>query len=102
MAQCNHGKDALDLFSQHSYDVVITDLGMPDISGWDVARGVKEIQPRTVVILTSGWREDYSKKMLQERGINHVLPKPVGVNNLLKMIKEIESELIGGQQSVAH
>lgn len=101
VAKCSHGKDALDLFSQRAYDVVITDLGMPDISGWDVARGVKEIQPRTVVILTSGWREDYSKKMLRERGVNYALPKPVGVNNLLKMIKNVENELTGGKKKVA-
>ena len=38
----SHGQEAITLFKQGNYDLVITDLGMPDVSGWDVAEAVKQ------------------------------------------------------------
>jgi hypothetical protein len=45
------GEDALKLFQKHDFDLVITDLGMPGISGWDVVRACKEMRPHIPVII---------------------------------------------------
>ena len=89
----DHGAKALELIKQSHFDVVMTDLGMPEVSGWDVARGVKDASPSTVVILTSGWGDNYEKEILDEKGIDHVLPKPVGVENLLQTMSKINSKI---------
>jgi CheY-like chemotaxis protein len=54
------GGEGLDLFRSNlhagePYEVVITDLGMPDIDGYDVARAIKAESPQTPIIMLTGW-----------------------------------------------
>jgi signal transduction histidine kinase/ActR/RegA family two-component response regulator len=51
------GREGLSRFTAGRYDVVLTDLGMPDITGWEVARAVKASRPTTPVLLLTGWGE---------------------------------------------
>jgi signal transduction histidine kinase/DNA-binding response OmpR family regulator len=58
-------------------DLVISDLGMPGMNGWDVARAVHERHPALPVVLLTGWGREISAQQLREAGIAAVLPKPV-------------------------
>jgi CheY-like chemotaxis protein len=58
-------------------DLVLTDLGMPGLSGWDVARQVRERWPDLPVILLTGWGRDVSAAQLREHGVLLALAKPV-------------------------
>ena len=49
------GREGLARFAAGRYDVVLTDLGMPDMTGWEVARAIKASQPATPVLLITGW-----------------------------------------------
>jgi GAF domain-containing protein/anti-sigma regulatory factor (Ser/Thr protein kinase) len=49
------GREGLLSFSSGGYDLVMTDLGMPDMNGWDVLRAVKESRPATPVLVLTGW-----------------------------------------------
>ncbi|NIT55201.1 MAG: response regulator, partial [Aliifodinibius sp.] len=49
------GKEALQKIDKRGYDVILTDLGMPEMSGWEVARAVKNKLPQSRVILVTGW-----------------------------------------------
>ena len=51
------GREALRRFEQERYDLVITDLGMPDLNGWEVARVIKAIRPSMPVLLLTGWAD---------------------------------------------
>ena len=51
----NNGREALDAFSSEDYDLVITDLSMPDLSGREVAKAVKEAKAGVPVLLITGW-----------------------------------------------
>ncbi|HKA61729.1 MAG TPA: ATP-binding protein [Methylomirabilota bacterium] len=56
-------------------DVVISDLGMPDMTGWDVARTIQSRWPRLPVGLITGWGETEITR--EERGrVNFVITKP--------------------------
>jgi CheY-like chemotaxis protein len=58
-------------------DLVISDLGMPGMNGWDVARAVHARHPGLPVILITGWGREISATQMRENGIAAVLPKPV-------------------------
>jgi signal transduction histidine kinase/DNA-binding response OmpR family regulator len=58
-------------------DLVISDLGMPGMNGWDVARAVHARHPDLPVILLTGWGREISATQMREGGIAAVLPKPV-------------------------
>jgi signal transduction histidine kinase/CheY-like chemotaxis protein len=58
-------------------DLVISDLGMPGMNGWDVARAVHAEHPDLPVVLLTGWGREISATQMREGGIAAVLPKPV-------------------------
>jgi signal transduction histidine kinase len=71
-----HGQEAINLFEQSNYDLVITDLGMPDVTGWDVAEAVKQKSPETPVVLITGWGVQVDSAQRDKLGINGVIAKP--------------------------
>ena len=83
------GEEALRLVAQESFDLVITDLVMPGLSGWDVASGVKRCSPRTRVLLLSGWAVQQNEEEVRAAGVDRVLTKPVGVVELLDSVQQL-------------
>ncbi|MBU1633377.1 response regulator, partial [bacterium] len=67
--------DAIDDISKQAYDIVITDLGMPGISGLELAEKVKAIRPLTQVILISGWALNLKASDIKNR-VDFVINKP--------------------------
>jgi len=83
------GQEGLELFSHYRYDLVITDLGMPEISGWKVAQKIKELSPQVPVILVTGWNIEMDEQELKENGVDLVVHKPWEMNKILQLIKGI-------------
>ena len=67
------GREALTLFDQHGVDLVITDLGMPGMTGLTLAEQLKAQRPIPVVLMT-GWAEDLDDASTS--GVEVVLAKP--------------------------
>ena len=75
------GREGIDAFAAAlgtpaSFDVVITDLGMPHVDGRQVASAVKAASPATPVVMLTGW----GRRMLEDRerppGVDHLMSKP--------------------------
>ncbi len=82
-------KDAVAYAQASKYSVVITDLGMPDASGWDVAAKVHELQPRTPVVLMTGWAADIEQSKLAQHNIGALIAKPFRGAQLLAVIDKV-------------
>ena len=67
-------------------DLVLTDLGMPEMNGWEVARMTKERVPHLPVILITGWRLSPDEKKMKESGIDRIIGKPFQVNDILDAV----------------
>lgn len=70
------GEEGLAHAARTRVDVVFTDLRMPGISGWEVARRLRSLDPPPRVVLVTGWVMDNSPELLRARGIDAVLLKP--------------------------
>jgi len=70
------GKEAIARFGQDSYDLVITDVFMPEVSGWDVVEAVKQKSPETPVLLITGWGLQLDREQINRSGINGIITKP--------------------------
>ncbi|HEY4443239.1 MAG TPA: response regulator [Steroidobacteraceae bacterium] len=55
-------EEALQEFSEHEFDVVITDISLPAMSGLDLARKILDIEPKAPIIIASGYLLDLSLK----------------------------------------
>ncbi|MEM7180611.1 MAG: PAS domain-containing protein [Spirochaetota bacterium] len=87
---CPNGKEALDVFSQNPnhYDLLLSDMEMPLMTGKQLAREILHIRPSIPFILTSGYSESINEKMIQEIGIRKFLPKPIELSQLGLEIKK--------------
>jgi CheY-like chemotaxis protein len=84
-----NGAEALALFDPGAHDVVITDLGMPRMNGWEVAERVKTRSPGTPVFILTGWGEGVSAHE-SSQFVDRVIAKPVSAESLLDQLAELK------------
>src|ERR1044072_7794283 len=53
------GSEALSLFRKHEFDGVFTDVGMPGMSGWELAREIRVVSKTVPIAVITGWGEAY-------------------------------------------
>ena len=70
------GAAGLEVVRAGEFDVVFTDLGMPDVNGWELAVETKAKHPGTAVVLATGWGFQLEEETAASRGVDLVLPKP--------------------------
>jgi two-component system, OmpR family, copper resistance phosphate regulon response regulator CusR len=61
---------------------------MPGMSGWDVCKGIKEINPNTPVAMITGWGAEVDPKKTEEHGFDFVVSKPFDFNQILNLVTE--------------
>ena len=88
------GKQGVDLFRSatthnQSYDVVITDLGMPDVNGYQVARIIKAESPTTPIIMMTGWGATMKDDGDTAPGVDVVVGKPPRMEELNDLLHQI-------------
>jgi CheY-like chemotaxis protein len=87
------GEEGIRLFHEKEYDMVLTDLGMPGMSGWDVCREIKKIKPRIPVGLITGWGNEVGEEKMKEVDLDFLISKPFDFNQILSTVaKTMESK----------
>ncbi len=81
----------LALHRGEPFDVVITDLGMPGVTGRRVARGVKAASPETPVILLTGWGQQLSAEDDIPAAVDLLLNKPPSIEGLSRALARVTS-----------
>jgi two-component system NtrC family response regulator len=81
-----NGEKALELFSEHRYQVVLTDLNLPGLSGEEVLQQIKQQSPDTPVIILTAFASIESAVEAMKLGAFHYLTKPVNGDDLLLTI----------------
>jgi len=91
VATSNRPGEAIRLVRENpaQFDLVITDLMMPEITGLKVASQLRVIRPDLPVILVSGFSEDVNADRLQEAGICERLEKPVAMSVLAEVVQRV-------------
>jgi signal transduction histidine kinase/CheY-like chemotaxis protein len=80
------------LESEGAFDLVLTDLGMPGMTGWDVARAVKSRRPDMPVGLLTGWGEQPAAKPEDRWTADFVLAKPITVDGLRAALSRVRAK----------
>jgi len=83
---CRNAREGLCAFDRDHFDIVFTDLGMPDISGWQVAEAVKAKNPETPVVLVTGWGVQIGHPDPAHSAVDIVLSKPFRVDDALQAL----------------
>jgi signal transduction histidine kinase len=85
--------EALEKINSNEYDVVISDIGMPDKDGYELARNIRNHQSRhiriTPIIALSAYARENDRNLSREAGFSAHLAKPLNVNELFQMIQNL-------------
>jgi CheY-like chemotaxis protein len=78
-------KEALTMTRLGTYDAILADIRLPDLSGYEAYRQLREAQPKARVILMTGYGYDPGHCLVKARqdGLKHVLFKPFRIDQLL-------------------
>jgi CheY-like chemotaxis protein/putative methionine-R-sulfoxide reductase with GAF domain len=82
------GTIGLEIFENDGFDLVITDLGMPDVSGWEVSRAVKTKKPQVPVVVITGWGVDPDPNKMKDSMVDLIIYKPFQIDELEKIIRD--------------
>jgi len=82
-----HGQQALEIAQDFKPQVVLLDIGLPDISGYEVARRLRTIvsAPMKIVAVT-GWGTETDRNRSAEAGFDLHLVKPVDESELMRLL----------------
>ena len=89
------GAEAIEVFDQTPIDLVISDLVMPGMEGWQLARRIREICrekgiPKTpFILLTARHRQVRGEEKMIEHGVEVVLDKPIEFGGLLEVVRRL-------------
>ena len=81
------GEEALEAEGDFHPDVILLDIGMPKLSGYDVARRIRQARGSKVLIVAiTGWGQEDDRRRAREAGFDHHFTKPVDYQALLDVI----------------
>ena len=80
------GISGMARFREGPFDLVMTDLAMPGMSGWQVAQAVKAARPQVPVVLVTGWGVEVEADELQTHGVDRVMTKPFRFEDVQEVV----------------
>ena len=84
-----NGIDALNLLKNTTFDLILTDINLPDISGFEITKKIKELNIQTPVFAVTAYSYEEIKLQAIESGIDEVFVKPFKIQDLSAKINEI-------------
>jgi two-component system cell cycle sensor histidine kinase/response regulator CckA len=88
------GLTALKIYQERRNDIalVLTDLGLPTITGLEVCQRIKKINSNEHIILATGFLDPEMKSEFLKAGVQHFLYKPYDLKKVLKVVREVLDE----------
>ncbi len=90
----DNGVDAIKLYEQNKYELIITDINIPLLGGINLIKQIKAKEPSQSILVTSVFKEDELKKELKDLDTIHYLTKPLETKTLLSEIELIVKNLL--------
>lgn len=81
-----NGRKALEYIQRENFDLLVTDLALPDINGWTLSKEAKQKNDKIPVIILTGWGIDVPEEETKRRGADYIVTKPFELDDLLLVI----------------
>ena len=87
------GLQALELFDADSFDAVFTDIGMPGMNGWELARSIRARNGLIPIAVITGWGNAVGAQEQNDAGVNWVVTKPFTAARISELAHEVARHL---------
>ncbi len=84
------GKEALEIYPKENPEIVLLDLGLPDIDGREVLKELKAKAPHIKVVVLTGYNDKDTKAELTQLGADYFIGKPVMPPKLYELLEKIK------------
>ena len=71
---------------EREINVVLLDLGLPKVSGWEVFNYLKQENPDVCIVVASGYMEPDLKNRMHDAGVEHFIEKPYKLDQLVETL----------------
>jgi len=88
----SNGSEAFRILVRELFDLVITDIRMPGLTGLDILPGIKKLQPNVPIIVITAFGSDEIRDRAMAKGATRYLEKPIHFHNLRTLIHEMFSK----------
>ena len=85
------GPEAASLLTEHKFDVVITDLRMSIIDGYEIVRRTQNLHPEASIIVTSSYIDEDARVWMKDKGVTG-LEKPYNVHQISAMLRDFQMQ----------
>ncbi|MBP3581783.1 MAG: response regulator, partial [Clostridia bacterium] len=85
----NNGRKAIDLISENKYDLIISDLVLAEVDGFEVIERAKELNRQVKIIVLSALSSDTFIKKATSLGVDYYMLKPIDCNILAKRVDDL-------------
>ncbi len=86
-----NGEEALNKLCKQKYDLLITDIVMPNLNGVDLVNKIRKLNPDIPIMVVSGKLSEPLIHDLEHAGVQHILPKPINPARFRNMVQKIFS-----------
>jgi signal transduction histidine kinase/CheY-like chemotaxis protein len=83
------GREALGLFEAHQFDAIFTDVGMPGMSGWELAHAIRQRNETIPIAVITGWGKAVGSNEQKEARVDWVIAKPFTAQRISELAQEI-------------
>jgi signal transduction histidine kinase/CheY-like chemotaxis protein len=83
------GSEALSVFGEMEFDGVFTDIGMPGMSGWELAREIRQRDKKIPIAVITGWGEAVASHEQKAAGVDWVVAKPFTADRIAELVVAI-------------
>ena len=86
---CAAGVDGIQIFGKNKkkFDVVMSDIALPGISGFTVAKQIKEVSQKTPILLLKGPDKELDLTQFKESGADLVINRPLTMHNTVHLVE---------------
>lgn len=89
--KANNGADAIKMYRTFDGDIdlVLTDLSLPEVDGWQVCRQIRSLNPRVKLMVTTGAMDARIESELRKHGIHGFIQKPCSAEDMVEKIRTV-------------
>lgn len=89
--EAESSREALELASRHAFDMIITDLRMPEVDGVELVRQLRRLPPyrEVPVVMVSGFAGSDTRKLAFDAGVSSFLNKPFKPQQLQDLVRSV-------------
>lgn len=93
------GEQALHAFEQKPFDLLITDYKMPGTDGVTLATRIRQLYPRTVIVMITAYDNDVLREQAAGASVRCILDKPVGLGEIRNIVLKALEQPVGAHKS---